>query len=150
MFIVLWCPVKWCKMYILKKRRIILLQLCVLIILLNNHPTSSTTWVWMLHISAYISGRGCSRWPHTTHTYVGLDVDPVLRCHERCIVLGRQANAYFGNIGGTNILAFVAKGARCCTMKIHDSMIKCNQRHSFHCSIYARTQSYNLAFELAN
>ena len=47
-----------------------------------------------------------------------------------CIVSGRQMNVYLGTIVCTNTITFVGIDVRVCTMKIHDSMIKCPQTMS--------------------
>ena len=44
-----------------------------------------------------------------------------------CIVLGRQMNVYFATKDCTNTMTFVGMDFRFCTMKIHDSIIKCIQ-----------------------
>ena len=44
-----------------------------------------------------------------------------------CIVLGRQMNVYFATVGCINTIPFVGMNVRFCTMKIHDSIIICNQ-----------------------
>ena len=50
----------------------------------------------------------------------------------RCIVLGGQMNLYFGMIVCTNAMMFVGMKVRFCTMKIHDSMMKCPSNHHIH------------------
>ena len=53
-----------------------------------------------------------------------------------CIVLGRQMNVDFGTIGCMNTMTFVGMDARFCTMKIHDSIIKCE--HTIHSIVVHR------------